>query len=92
MDAISMVGCNLLLNLQYRMCETKSSKKPSGGVSERVFGDLFQLPPQQFLFNPLSDSFARLYGSLWENFQYKELTQIMRQKEDIGFAEMLNRI
>lgn len=47
---------------------------------------------QQFLFNPVSDSIARLYGSLWENFQYKELTQIMRQKEDIAFAELLNRV
>ena len=94
MDEISMVGCNLLLHLHYRLCEIKSSQKPFGGVSVLVFGDLFQLPPvkQQFLFNPVSDFIARLYGSLWENFQYKELTQIMRQKEDIAFAEMLNRV
>ena len=93
-DEISMVDCNLLLHLHYRLCEIKSSQKPFGGVSMLVFGDLFQLPPvkQQFLFNPVSDFIARLYGSLWENFQYKELTQIMRQKEDIAFAEMLNRV
>ena len=36
---------------------------------------------------------AKLNGSLWkDSFMLHELTEIMRQKEDTDFAELLNRV
>ncbi len=58
-------------------------------------GDLFQLQPvrQAHVFDLPSDAYAKLYGSLWqENFQLMELTQMMHQKDDLAFAELLGRV
>lgn len=67
-----------------------------------LFGDLLQLPPvnAHFCFVPISwkDRSEKLDGccgikyTLWSEFQYEELTQNMRQKEDLEYANMLNRI
>ncbi|KAK3094305.1 hypothetical protein FSP39_000082 [Pinctada imbricata] len=93
-DEISMVGSDILLQIHYRLCEIKSSSEPFGGISVIVFGDLYQLPPvmQQFVFKPVSDPYVNLYGSLWRQFLLVELKQIMRQNEDLQFANVLNRI
>ena len=93
-DEISMVGSNLFLQLHYRLTEIKGSSNLFGGVAVIVLGDLYQLPPvkQQFVFKPVSDHIARLYGSLWDCFTFTELKIIMRQKEDMQFAQLLNRV
>lgn len=93
-DEISMVGSDLLLQLHYRLTEIKSSTKLFGGISLIVLGDLYQLRPvkQKFVFEPVLDHVARLHGSLWNCFMLTELNKIMRQKEDLHFAELLNRI
>ena len=93
-DEISMVSCNLLLQIHNRLCEIKGVTDPFGGISVIVFGDLFQLPPvlQPFVFKPGNDIIANLTGSLWRLFFYKELEEIMRQKDDMDFALLLNRI
>ena len=82
-DEISMVGSELLMQLHYRLCEITCKNKPFGGISVIAFGDLFQLPPvmQQFVFKPSKDPLCKLYGNLWEEFQFFELTEIMRQKD-----------
>ncbi|VDI78602.1 ATP-dependent DNA helicase PIF1 [Mytilus galloprovincialis] len=93
-DEISMVGSELLLQIHYRLCEITGINKPFGGISVLAFGDLFQLPPvmQQFVFKPSKDPLSRMYGNLWDEFSLYELTEIMRQKDDYKFAELLNRI
>jgi len=93
-DEISMVSCNILLQIHNRLCEIKGVTDPFGGISVIVFGDLFQLPPvlQPFVFKPGNDIIANLTGSLWRLFFYKELEEIMRQKDDMDFALLLNRI
>ena len=65
-----------------------------GGVSILAVRDLYQLPPvgQAPLF---SDSCAQLYGSgsLWvDEFQMIELTELMRQRGDSAFSELLCRV
>lgn len=60
-----------------------------------AFGNLYQLAPvcQKFVFEDAADLFARLAGSVWQdNFQFAELDEILRQKDDRAFAELLNRI
>ena len=68
-----------------------------GNVSILAVGDLYQLPPvgQSLVFCTVSDSYAQLYrsGSLWiDEFQMMELDEIMRQRGDSAFCELLCRV
>ena len=93
-DEISMVGSNHLLTIHRRLAEIMNSDEPFGGVSVLAVGDLYQLPPVGYfpIYTLPSDPLAALYGSLWKkHFKIIELTQIMRQKNDIQFANALNR-
>ena len=68
-----------------------------GNVSILAVGDLYQLPPvcQSPVFCTVSDSYAQLYrsGSLWiDEFQMMELDEIMRQRGDTPFCELLCRV
>ena len=95
-DEVSMVGSNMLLGIHKRLQQIKgaSDKKVFGGVSILAVGDLYQLPPvcQTPLFSTVNDCYAQLYGSgsLWvDHFLMHELTQIMRQRGDSAFSELL---
>lgn len=93
-DEISMVANDQLLTIHRRLADIMNSDEPFGGVSILAVGDLYQLGPVGRLpvFMPPSDALAALYGSLWKkHFQIIELTQIMRQKNDMLFANTLNR-
>ena len=68
-----------------------------GDVSILAVGDLYQLPPvgQAPIFSTDSDSYANLYhsGSLWvDEIQIIELDEIMRQRGDSAFCELLCRV
>ncbi len=98
-DEISMVGSNMLLEIHKRLQQIKSVLPDItfGGVSILAVGDLYQLPPvcQAPVFGIVSDSYAKLYrsGSLWvDEFQMIELNEIMRQRGDSAFCELLCRI
>lgn len=56
---------------------------------------MYQLPPvgHSFIFYPPRNVFAHLNMSLWQhNFKIVQLPKIMRQKDDILFAQLLNRV
>ena len=98
-DEVSMVGCNMLLEIHKRLQQIKgvSDDAVFGGVSILAVGDLYQLPPvgQAPLFSTVSDCYAQLYGSgsLWRDyFLMVELTEIMRQRGDSAFSELLCRV
>ena len=66
-----------------------------GGVSVLAVGDLLQLNPvgESPVFINNTHSSSNLAGSLWSKlFQMFELIEIVRQKNDPQFAELLNRI
>ena len=68
-----------------------------GGVSILAVGDLYQLPSvdQVPLFSTVSDCYAQLYGSgsLWcDHFIMHELTQVIRQRDDLVYFELLCRV
>lgn len=68
---------------------------PFGGVSLITVGDLFQLQPvfDRWIFENSDTNYTPLATNLWQTyFEMYELTQIMRQKEDKLFAELLNRL
>ena len=98
-DEVSMVGADMLLEISKRLQQIKAVMPDVmfGGVSILAVGDLYQLPPvaQHMLFSPVRDSYAQLYGSgsLWQDqFEMVELDEIMRQKDDSAFAELLCRV
>ncbi|XP_060596137.1 uncharacterized protein LOC132750210 [Ruditapes philippinarum] len=94
-DEISMVGADMLLTIHRRLCDIMGNDKPFGGVSILAVGDLLQLPPvlKKSVYSVPSDKMAAIYGSLWTTyFQIIELTEIQRQKNDVVFAQLLNRV
>src|SRR5260221_4578276 len=65
-----------------------------GGISILVFGDLYQLPPvmSKMIFDDMKNM-SCMGVHIWTDlFTCVELNEIMRQKDDISFAELLNRI
>ena len=94
-DEISMVGSDMLLTMHRRLTDIMGNDDPFGGISVLAVGDLLQLPAvaQKPVFDNPSDEMAALYGSLWKrNFKIVELTEIQRQKDDMQFASLLNRV
>ena len=95
-DEISMVGAKVFNQIDKRLRQIFKNNIPFGGVSILVFGDFIQLRPvgDSYIFqNDSSNNYSDLTGSyLWSLFKYYKLTQIMRQKDDLQFAEALNGI
>ena len=94
-DEVSMVGNGMLNFLYLRLQEIKGNKEAFGGVHIILVGDLFQLRPvgDSWIFLDCSIGYATLAPNLWqEHFKMIELTEIMRQKDDIVFAQLLNRV
>ena len=88
-----------MLQIHMRLQQLKGAN-PScmfGNISILAVGDLFQLQPvcQRYVFGEVSDASARLHGSgsLWKDeFSMMELDQVMRQRGDKEFAELLCRM
>lgn len=94
-DEISMVGNNMLTFLNERLQQLTGRKQDFGCISVIAVGDLYQLAPvcDKWIFKNLSNPGQGLAKNLWqEHFQMHELTEIMRQKDDLRFTEMLNRL
>ncbi|KAK3090521.1 hypothetical protein FSP39_012459 [Pinctada imbricata] len=94
-DEISMVGAKMLNFIDTRLKQLTATNKPFGGISIIAVGDLYQLQPvgDSWIFADLSDGRQVLATNLWkEHFSIFELTQIMRQKDDMQFANLLNRL
>jgi len=94
-DELSMVSNQQLVFINKRLQEFFCTKEPFGGHSLIFVGDLWQLPPigNSAIFSPLDKGITSLAGSsLWEQFRFYELDEIMRQKRDPAFANALNRM
>jgi len=94
-EEVSMVGADMLLEILE--IHKRLPDVMSGGVSILAVGDLYKLPPvgKPMLFSKVSDSYDQLYrfGSIWQDeFQTTELDEIMRQRGDTAFAELLCRV
>ena len=90
-----MVSNSMLSFINQRLQELKGTRVPFGGVSIIAVGDLYQLKPVSgdWIFNDLTRNVTSLASNLWkEHFHMFELTEIMRQKDDMEFAELLNRL
>lgn len=96
-DEISMVSCTVLGYIDTRLRQIKGVNQSFGGVSVLAVGDLNQLPPvrdkpvyqisKRNEMAPFMD-----VNPLWNEFEYYELTEIMRQKDDLQFIHTLNNL
>ena len=94
-DEISMVSNYMLKFIHLRLQEIKSYKLPFGGVNVITVGDLYQLKPVmgQLVFEDYRNNYGPLATNLWtQHFKIYELTEIMRQKDDKKFTQLLNRL
>nr|XP_034326069.1 uncharacterized protein LOC105333116 [Crassostrea gigas] len=93
-DEVSMVYKRLLYYIHERLVQIKKSKEPFGGVSVIAVGDFYQLPPvkQRKDERLYRDNISYPIDHWQEFFKVVELTEIMRQKQDIPFAEILNSL
>ncbi|XP_069378951.1 uncharacterized protein [Paralichthys olivaceus] len=90
-DEISMVSKELFSYVHWRFQQIKGNKKPFGGMSVLAVGDFYQLPPLGRA-KPLCVYEGSVLDLWKDNFKMVTLTQIMRQKDDLAFAELLNRM
>ena len=94
-DEISMVGARMLSRVDTRLRQIKGINEPFGGVSVVVVGDLHQLPPVMdvpvFKSPNVAPTSALVY-SVWNIFEFYELTQVMRQKNEVKLINALNNL
>ncbi len=88
-DEISMVSKQLFAYVNWRLQQIKGNQKPFGGLSILAVGDFFQLPPLGRA-KPLCVYEDHVLDFWKDNFQMITLTQIMRQRDDLAYAELLN--
>ena len=89
-DEISMVG-----NMTLSFIDTRLQQLTFGGLSVIAVGDLYQLKPvcDFWICLDLKEGASSLARNLWkELFTMYELVDIMRQKDDLAFAQLLNRL
>ena len=97
-DAISMVKCDQLFQLDMRLREvTQKPDKLFGGVAIFAFGDILQLKPCQarYIFEePVCQSYKIGFFSEthWQAFKVINLEENHRQDGDKDYADVLNRI
>ena len=95
LDEFSMVGNTMLKLIHLRLQEAKGNKLPFGGVNIICVGDLYQLQPvmQSYIFMDISTEYGPLATNLWkEYFTIFELTEVMRQKDDDKWKQVLSKI
>lgn len=87
-DEVSMVYKKLLNYIHERLIQIKRNKCPFGCVSVLAVGDCYQLPPvKQSKAERLYKENASYPCDFWnEYFKLVELDEIMRQREDLAFA------
>ena len=92
-----MVSSDLFLRIHARLLEIFDCKtgEPFAGIPILVCGDFYQLPPVKGtpVYLLVDDRLEKLQSyKLWQMFKLIELTEIMRQKHDIDFIELLNKV
>ena len=94
-DEISMMGTTTLNFIDTRLQQLIGTRAPFGGLSVIAVDDFYQLKPvgDKPLFLNLDEDAKALVPNLWvDHFKMYELVDIMRQKGDLKFAQLLNQL
>ncbi|XP_020620270.1 ATP-dependent DNA helicase PIF1-like [Orbicella faveolata] len=92
---ISMVGSGIFNFLNLRLQQIMGTSEPFSGISLVTVGGLFQLKPvfDKWIFENSQSGYNEFATNIWtEYFTLFELTEIMRQKDDKEFAQLLSRL
>ena len=94
-DEISMVATRTLNFIDTRLQQLTRTRAPFGGLSIIAVGDLYQLKPvgDKPVFLTLDEDAKALAPNLCvDHFKMYELVDILRQKDNLKFAKLLNRL
>jgi hypothetical protein len=98
-DEVSLISQQILKLCHERLCVAKkmslTDNMPFGNTCMLTVGDFYQLKPvggSAIFQHAQAYHLDDLSPSLWDEFQFIEFTEIMRQKGDCEFAEILNNI
>ena len=94
-DEISMVGRRTFYLIDTRLQQLTGVRAPFGGLSVIAVGDFYQLKPvgDRLVFLNLGEDAKSLAPNSWkDHFKIYELVDIMRQKDDFKFAQLLDRL
>ena len=94
-DEISMVGKKTFDFIDTRLQQLTGIRAPFGGLSVIAVGDFYQLKPvgDRLVFLDHKEGAKALAPNSWkDHFKIYELVDIMRQKDDLKFAQLLNRL
>ena len=94
-DEVSMLSNKNFEWFNCRLQDLTGKSMPFGGMHVLLVGDLYQLPPvcsRSIYQDVLISGKVHIPNPLWPLFEFYELTEIMRQKEDVRFAQCLNRV
>ena len=92
-DEISMVGKRTFDLIDTRLQQLTGIRAPFGGLSVIAVGGFYQLKPvgDRLVFLDLDEDAKPLAPNSWkDHFKMYELVDIMRQKDDLKFAQLLN--
>jgi energy-coupling factor transporter ATP-binding protein EcfA2 len=91
-DEVSMLPYEYLYQINLRLQELKGCQELFGGVNVLLFGDLMQLPP--VIGTPIYLQPEEMEGTLhlFHQFNFCELTEIVRQRGDSTFVDLLNNL
>ena len=94
-DEVSMVDQFLIIHVHQRLTEVfgTSEELPFAGLPVISCGDFYQLPPinKRPIFAEYKDAMLNI-SPLWRLFRMIELTEVMRQKGDDVFIQLLNKV
>ena len=91
-DEVSMVG-STLSEYGNMLQEIVDCKKPFGSKHVIAIGDFYQVKPVMdvYIFKNSGKCYTALAPNVWcDNFKIYSLTEILRQKEEKKFCEILN--
>jgi len=97
-DEISMVRADTLDYIDRMLKYIKQNEEPFGGVQVIVVGDFFQLPPivktneKKAMEEAGYETPFAFSAKCWQNIQTLTLTEVLRQKGDRKFIDLLRSI
>ena len=94
-DEVSMIGRTLWNKSDKRLKEIFGTQKDFGGLHVIAVGDFFQLPPvrDSYVFKDDNKDYGPLATNLWKkHIHIYTLSEIMRQRGEKEFCEILNRL
>ena len=97
LEEISMIGRNLFKKVNQRLQQIFGTKNIFGNLQVIAIGDFYQMAPVQdaYVFSEHynTDTSEILAPNLWSsNFEIFSLTEIMRQRDEQEFCQILNRL